>query len=422
MTGSGGLRAGPDAGSGVTVSRERAGTPPHLEGIRVISMAEQYPGPYATLLLADLGADVILVERPRGGDPGRQFPAFFESLNRNKRSVALDLKSGKGREAFLRLAARSDVVLEGFRPGTAKRLGVDYETVAGRNLRVVYASISGFGQDGPYRDRPAHDLSYQAVAGMFYDRICPLEQGSHPRLTVGDLSAGMFAALGILTALVARDTTGRGTYVDVSMTDGLVSWMTTQLVPAMNSPVGPWFPHDAGYELFRTADGGLISLSIAHEDTFWNALCNEVGLRDIATLKHDERVDRHEQLQQRIARAIEAQPRSYWERALSEAGVPFGPVLDLDEVPRDPHIRARGLIVEVPATRTEPKARHVRQPLKIGDFAGGPSTHAPRFGEHTREVLSWAGYSKLELEDLISVGPSSVAKGDPETDVDREQT
>lgn len=402
-----------------SVSNEIVNKPPPLDGIRVISMAEQYPGPYATLLLADLGADVIIIERPKGGDPARQFAVFFESLNRSKRSVALDLKSPNGREAFLRLAALSDVVLEGFRPGTVKRLGVDYETVAARNPRIVYASISGFGQDGPYRDRPAHDLSYQAVAGMLYDRICAPEQGNKPRLTVGDLSAGMFAALGILTGLVARNTTGSGTYVDVSVTDGLVSWMTAQLVTTLNSSAGPWFPHDAGYGLFRTADGGLISLSVAHEDNFWEALCTVLGLRDVATLKRSERIHRHEKLQQRIARVIKAQPRSYWERALSDSGVPFGPVLDLDEVPTDPHIRERGLILEVPASRTKPKARHVRQPLKIGDFGGGPTSHAPRLGEHTREVLSLAGYSERELEDLISVAASAAAEGDPETDVDR---
>jgi crotonobetainyl-CoA:carnitine CoA-transferase CaiB-like acyl-CoA transferase len=376
-----------------------------LEGIKVLSLAEQYPGPYATLIVADLGADVILVERPSGGDPSRQFPAFFEALNRNKRSVALDLKSEEGKIAFLRIARDADVLLEGFRPGVMGQLGLGYEEVAAVNPGIVYASISGFGQDSPYRNRPAHDLSYQAAAGMLHEQVEVGEPGPAPKLCVGDLSSGMFAIVGVLTGLLTRQRTGRGTYVDVSMADGLVSWMTAQLVPAINCTGAPWFPKDPAYGVFRTADGSLLSLSVAHEDHFWRRLCGIVGMENVADLTSKERNERYEELAGRLAKGIAEKDRSELEEVLVKAGVPFGPVLGLEEVSQDEHVRARGLIVEVPEGDGRPSRKHVRQPLKLGGFEdGAPRRHSPRLGEHTREVLLAAGFADDEVNRLVAEG------------------
>jgi crotonobetainyl-CoA:carnitine CoA-transferase CaiB-like acyl-CoA transferase len=375
-----------------------------LDGLRIVSMAEQYPGPYATLILADLGADVILVERLQGGDPSRQFAPFFDALNRNKRSVALDLKSPDGRAAVERLVARSDVFLEGFRPGTVKRLGMDYDTFAKINPRLVYASISGYGQEGPYRDRTGHDISYQGMAGMLFRQAREGNPDRPPAVAAGDLSSGMFAVIGVLTALMARERTGAGTYIDVSMTDGLVSWMGTQLAATLNnSPLAP-IGDEPAYGVFRCSDGKLLSLSIAHEDWFWKPFCETTGMGDLAGMKSRDRLARMAELEARIAGVLATRPRETWIAAFDAAGVPAGPVYDLPEVIEDPQFRARGLFVQVPERGTAKLRWHVRQPLHLQGFERGPTRPAPGLGEHTRQVLSELAYTPEQIEALFATG------------------
>lgn len=284
------------------------------------------------------------------------------------------------------------------------RLGFGYEAVSSINEEIVYASISGFGQDGPYRDRPAHDLSYQATAGMLHefaesDRTGPLSQ-----LATGDLSSGMFAAIAVLTVLLSREKTGKGSYIDVPMTDGLVSWMTSQLVPMMNSTGPAGVLHEPGYGLYRSADGELISLSIAHEDNFWRALCRVLGMEDIASLKGFERLERKDELTARIAKVLVGRPRDEWVSIFDAEGIPFGPAYRLEEVPGDPHIKARQMIVELPADGVRPARRHVRQPIRIKGFEDKPRRHAPELGEHTREVLMAAGFPEEELGTMFESG------------------
>lgn len=351
-----------------------------LAGLRVISLAEQYPGPYATLLLADLGAQVILVERPAGGDPARQFPLFHAALNRNKRSVALDLKREDDRAALRGLLSDADVMLEGFRPGTMARLGFGYDTVSNWNPRLVYVSISGFGQHGPYRDRPAHDLSYQAMAGLLF-RLAGRGMPEPPgELAIGDLSSAMFAALGAMAALFERQRTGRGSHVDVSMTDGLVSWMSVCLVPAMAGGALADIAAEPAYGVFRCADGKLLTLSIAHEDAFWRALCGLLGMDDAADLDRAGRVARAIELRQRIAAALAGASRDVWADRLDAASIAWGPVNDLDEVAADAHFQGRGLfreLVEADGTRR----RYVAQPLVFDGRHPGPTRGTPALGE-----------------------------------------
>jgi crotonobetainyl-CoA:carnitine CoA-transferase CaiB-like acyl-CoA transferase len=361
-----------------------------LEGIRIVSLAEQYPGPYATLLLADLGADVILVERPGSGDPARQFPAFHAALNRNKRSVALDLKAEEDKQRFCDLVASADVLLEGFRPGTMQRLGFGFEAMATINPRLVYASISGFGQTGPYRDRPAHDLSYQALAGFLHAQAATRSTQLPSDIAIGDLSSGMFAALGVLTALLSRTRTGKGSYIDVSMTDGLVSWMSVMLGPVMNREPLADISAEPAYGLFECQDGTLLSLSIAHEDWFWRPLCGLLGLDDVADLKRVERTRRGAELAGRIAAALAAAPRAHWAEKLDEAGIPWGPVNTIDEVAADPHFTHRGMFNDVTDASGAPH-RAVAQPLIFDGHHPGPTRGVPGLGEHTDEVLSDLG-------------------------------
>jgi crotonobetainyl-CoA:carnitine CoA-transferase CaiB-like acyl-CoA transferase len=361
---------------------------PVLEGVRVLSLAEQYPGPYATLMLADLGADVVQVERA-AGDPARQFVSFYEALNRNKRSVVLDLKSTAGRADFLRLAEVADVVLEGFRPGTVDRLGVGYAVVAERNPDVVYVAISGYGQTGPQRLRPNHDVGYQATAGMLFDRARSGSAGAAPSVQVGDLAAGMSAFAAVLLGLFHRERRGHGLYIDVSMLDVLVSMMATTLATAAASTgSSTLFLDEPGYRLYETADSKLIALGVAHEDAFWQSLCHVTGLDAYAKHDHAERIEHADEIVAALASALRARPRDEWIEVLAEADVPCGPVYDLDEVADDPQVQARRLILE--------KNRSVRQPLLPHGSEHSTGTRpAPRLGAHTDEVFrEWTELSQ----------------------------
>lgn len=356
-----------------------------FENVRILSLAEQYPGPYATLLLADLGADVILVERPNGGDPARAYPPFFRALARNKRSVCLDLKSIEGREQLLSLAAKSDVVLEGFRPGTMDRLGVGYDAMKAVNETLIYVSISGFGQFGPHRDRTAHDLSYLAFAGHLFDRARG-NRTDFPDISYADLSSAMFAAFGIASALFARERSGRGTNIDVSMTDGLVSWMSTYLSPAMDRMAPFEILGEPGYGIFDVKGGRRITLSIAHEDHFWRALCRLLDLPDVIELRQADRLRDRQTLRVRIAAALSSHTLDHWQPLLDGHAIPWSPVNDLRDVLEDPHLRSRELFRRV--TRADGSIEgHVIQPVRFGGWSSAIRRPAPALGEHTDEVL-----------------------------------
>jgi crotonobetainyl-CoA:carnitine CoA-transferase CaiB-like acyl-CoA transferase len=370
-----------------------------LEGIRVLSVALQYPGPYATLLLADLGADVVVVERPDGGDPTRAFPGFHGSLARNKRAVALDLKSSLGRDAFRRLAERADVLLEGFRPGTMARLGLDYAALAATNPDLVWVSISGFGQTGPDRDRPGHDLTYQAEAGMLYEHVPPAAPPPPPTLALGDLTAGLLAVQAVLVGLVQQRRTGHGTEADVAMVDGLVSLLSAHAGPVLSGTGPPGYPYEPGYGVFVTADGAHLALGVAHEDHFWRALCHLTGLEDEGDLTSAQRFAAHGRLRGRLAAAVARRPMAHWERALGEADVPYGRVRALAELPESPQIRARGLLVDLGDAGI-----HVRQPLAFDGVAPGPTSGPPVLGQHTVAVLTEAGLGLGEIEALLVGG------------------
>ena len=296
-----------------------------LSGLRVLDLSIWRPGPYATSLLVALGADVLKVEPPRG-DPMRQYAGLFESINAGKRSIELDLKDGDDRDRALALAMEADVLVEGFRPGVMARLGMDAATVRGANPALVYCSISGYGQDDPRAELPGHDVNYQAWAGALTPeggtaRISPLP--------IADLAGGMAAAFGICAAVLGRNATGEGTYLDVSMTDVLATWTgrigsddgDSDSGASRSGPV-------PGYGIFETADGGQVALGVLNEQHFWASLCGELGLGEVAALGFDERRGRGDELQRMVAEAIAAQPRDGLVARLVGAGVPVAPVLD----------------------------------------------------------------------------------------------
>lgn len=357
-----------------------------LTGVRVLSLAEQYPGPYATMLLADLGADVILVERPASGDPSRRFPGLFAAFNRNKRSVVLDLKAGADRERFLRLVDSADVVIEGYRPGVMARLKIGSEVLLERKPSLVFVSISSFGQNGPQAGVAGHDLSIQAAAGMI-DVPPGQEAGlALPVLPLADIASAMFAALGVVTALFARSRSGTGSAVDVSMLDSLVSWMTPFLVPPMNGlPTRTLPPQDPGYGLFATADGRQITLSIAGEDHMWAALCRMLSLERFAALGEEERSNRAREIAPHLRTAIAGWPYDALYQRLESEGIAFGPVRRRDEVLEDPQMVARNMTVEIGGVQGRQK--FVRQPLMMNGQGGAITRAAPALGQHTDEVL-----------------------------------
>ena len=360
-----------------------------LAHIRILTMAEQYPGPYATMLLADLGADVILVERPGSGDPSRRFPGLFAAFNRNKRSVALDLKSEQGRADFLALVDTADVVLEGYRPGVMARLRLGPDVLRARKPSLIYASISSFGQDGPRAGVAGHDLSIQAAAGMI-DVPVGAEAGlALPVLPLADISSAMFAALGVVSALFARSNSGKGSTIDVSMLDSLVSWMTPFLVPPMNGlPTRILPPEDPGYGLFGTADGRQVTLSIAGEDHMWSALCRLLDLPLFADLTEEQRNARAAEIDPQLRAALLGWPYDALYQQLEAAGIAFGPVLRLDQVLDEtaPHTIARGMRIRFDGP--DGVQTFVRQPLIIDGSVGVISRGVPGLGEHTVALLA----------------------------------
>lgn len=375
---------------------------PPLAGVRLLSLAEQYPGPFATAMLADLGADVVLLERPSGGDPTRAFPGFHEALARGKRSVALDLKAPGGRPAFLAMVAGADAVLEGFRPGVMGRLGLGYEALRRVNTQLVYVSVSGFGQDGPYRDRPGHDLSYQALAGTLYGQLAGGTLPEPTTLELGDLSAGLFTVQAVLLGLVRRARDGQGSYTDISVFDGLVSLLSAHLGPVLNGTGPPGFPHEPGYAVFRTADGQLLSLSVAHEDHFWRRLCAVLGLDGEEDLSSAQRLADRDRLSALLAGRIATRTRAEWDRLLSSADIPHGDVHDLPDLAADPHVAARGLLTTT-MDGGQPR-QFIRQPLMVDGVGWGPQSGAPALGQHTAEVLSEAGLSNEDIAALLASG------------------
>jgi crotonobetainyl-CoA:carnitine CoA-transferase CaiB-like acyl-CoA transferase len=314
-----------------------------LDGVRVLDFGIWRPVPYATQLLADLGADVLKVEPP-GGDPMRTFPGLFATINAHKRSIVLDLKDPAGLGRALDLAADAHVVTEGFRPGVADRLGIGPDAVRARNPAVVYLSLSGFGQTGPFRLVPGHDVNYQALAGVLRP------DGGEPAPGHGvpwaDVAGGLAAAFAICAALVRQVRHGDGEVIDLAMTDLLATW-TGAVTPGPVASVGRRMSGAPGYGLYRARDG-WISLGAITEAHFWAAICDGLGLTDVRGLTLGEQLDRADELRTRIADAVGALDRADAVARLAAAGAPVAPVNDRADMVADAHLRARDLVVDGP--------------------------------------------------------------------------
>jgi crotonobetainyl-CoA:carnitine CoA-transferase CaiB-like acyl-CoA transferase len=359
-----------------------------LEGLRVLDLTRLLPGPFCTQLLGDLGADVIKIEEPGGGDPARSSPLFAQ-VNRNKRSLTLNLKAPDGHALFLRLVGSADVVVEGFRPGVMDRLGLGYEVLAQHNPRLIYASLSGFGQSGPYRDRPGHDLNYLALAGVVGYNI---GRDGHPvpmAVQVADLGAGSFAAIAILAAVVSRQQTGRGQSVDVSLFASAVSWLPTLAAPlfASGNSLAPGEPTLAGglpqYDVYATSDGRYVTLG-ALEPKFLLNFLTQVGRPELASMRDRDR------LRAELGAIFAARTMAEWVECLDGVDTCFAPVNTLEEALRDPQATALGLFAN----------GQLAPPFAFSATPAEVRTAAPALGAHTDQVLSELGLSPEDLRAL----------------------
>lgn len=374
-----------------------------LDGIRVIDISRMLPGPYCSMILADHGADVIAVE-------DRKFQAdglFFNDLNRNKRHMALNLKTAEGLEIFFKLIDKADVVIEGFRPGVVQRLGVDYGAVRQCNPAIIYCSISGYGQTGPLRDRVGHDVNYISNAGIL-DLIG--EKGGAPIIPgvqIADIAGGtMNAAIGILLALYAREKTGKGQYIDISMTDGVLGLLA---LPAFLSQArgskqqasdGLLSHRYACYNTYETADGRYISIG-ALETRFWRRLCEQLQRPQYIPLHYDE--EKRQQIIDDFRQIFRAKSIAEWDAELAETEVCFAVVKNIDDIIADPHFQEREMVHSYPDENK--KMRHgFGIPVKLSKTPGTLRTRPGKFGEDTQNIIAELGYSAEQIEDFFTRG------------------
>lgn len=386
-----------------------------LGGIKVLELSRLLPGGLATQMLGDLGADIIKVEQPGIGDYIRAFPpmgkqdsGFFLVGNRNKRSITVDFKADAGKEIVRRLAKDADVVVEGFRPGVADRLGLGYEELRQINPRLVYCSISGFGQTGPYRDVPGHDMNYLGITGMLQLTSRPGVGPQVPGPLIADIGGGtMMAVFGILAALMAREKTGRGQFVDVSMTDGSMHFMhshASHYLMAGEEPTGGIHRVAGGsmpYNIYKCADGKYLTLGII-EDHFWQRLRKTL---DCDALPEEpfpprEEMDRAKAILEEI---FLRKDRDEWVRILWENDLPAGPVNSFAEAFNDPQMVAREMVLEVDHP-VEGKVPQIGFPVKFSETPGRITRHPPMLGEHTEEILRSLGYDPAEIRQLREDG------------------
>ena len=387
-----------------------------LEGVKVLDLTQIMAGPYCTMMLADMGADVVKVEKPNGGDDTRRMgPPFIEGesaaflgINRNKRSIVVDLRSDEGREIVLDMARQYDVLVQNFRPGSLERMGLGYEQVRELNPAMVYCTISGFGVTGPYATRGGFDLVTQGMSGLMSVTGHPDSPPTKVGVPLCDLNAGMFAAIGILTAYINRLKTGEGQHVDTSLLEGGIAYtfwesamyFATGEVPG---PKGSAHRLTAPYQAFETSDG-YVNIGAANQAN-WERLCTAIERDELVSdprfTRPSDRMNNLDALISTLEQTFSQRSSEYWLNRLEDAGVPAGPIYDIRQVYEDPQARAREMIVETDhpvAGRTS----NIGIPIKLSGTPGRFRRPAPTLGQHTNEVLKQLGRSDDEIAALRS--------------------
>jgi CoA:oxalate CoA-transferase len=389
-----------------------------LDGVRILDLTRVLAGPFCTMVLADLGAEVIKVEMPGTGDDSRSAGPFiggestyFMSLNRGKKSLTLNLRYQEGKTILKELVSKADVLIENFRPGTMKKLELDYPLLSAENPRLIYAAISGYGQSGPYREKPAYDFIVQGMGGVMGLTAHPGGPPTRVAVAIGDITAGLFAAIGILSALRERDLSGKGQMIDVSMLDCQVSLLENPLARYFATgevpvPIGNIHPTLNPMGSFPTKDRYII-IGIGN-DSLWKAFCEVVDkkqwIEDERFITNAKRTENSAQLGALLEELFRTRTTADWLEALENAGIPCGPINTVDEVANDPHIGFREMIVST----QHPIAGEVKMagaPIKMSRTPGAVGAPPPILGEHTDEILqNLLGYSRDNIETLRKKG------------------
>ena len=384
-----------------------------LEGIQVLDLTRLLPGPFATMYLADFGAEVIKIEQPGEGDYAREYEPKrggigyrFLIINRNKKSITLDLKKTKGKEVFLKLAANADVVVESFRPGVMKRLGLDYETLSALNPNIVFCSLSGYGQTGPYAMDAGHDLNYVSTAGITSLTGKTGKEPIIPGIQIADLTGGLMAVIGILLALQGRKTTGRGQYVDTSLFASALAMLPADAsilfgsgrVPMRGESrlTGGW-PH---YNVYRTSDGRYLACG-ALEKKFWANLCKVIEREDLTDAIDNQA--NFPMLGSLLEKTFASHTMEEWIEKLDGKDTCVTLVKNLDEVFDDPHVKENELVKELNDSELG-SYRQLGIPIKLSATPGELMTKAPKLGEHTFEILRRIGYSDEQIDGFSNDG------------------
>lgn len=388
-----------------------------LEGIKVLDLSRLAPGPHCSMLLADFGAEVTLVEAVPGasaklGTTGlrrseaAERAAAFNALGRGKRSIALNLKEEEARRIFYRMVEGADVVIEGFRPGVVRRLGVDYETLSGINPRIIYCSISGFGQTGPYANLVGHDINYIAIGGALGVTGRPGQPPAIPVNLLADFAGGgLTAAFAICLAIIAREKTGRGQNIDVGMSDGVLSLMTSAFSHYFSTgqPIRPgeYLLNGAApfYNTYRCSDGRWFSIG-SIEPHFWENLCRVLGTEDLLPHQFDQA--RWPEMIERFAEIFATKSADEWMQVMSQYDICAAPVLEMENVVTNEHNVARGMVVELDSPVG--KVKQIGVAPKLSDTPGMPRSTAPLIGQHTDEILGGLGYTAEQIAELRSRG------------------
>jgi crotonobetainyl-CoA:carnitine CoA-transferase CaiB-like acyl-CoA transferase len=387
-----------------------------LDGVKVLDLTQLLAGPYCTMVLSDLGADVTKVERFPDGDSSRRFDPFingegycFAMPNRNKKSIALDLKSEKGKEIFMRLAEKADVVIENFRPDVKTKIGIDYDALKAINPGIIYCSISGFGQTGPYSHKGGFDIIAQGVTGFMRMTGEPGGRPAKVGIAINDIAAGVTAAYGILGAYIHKLKTGEGQYLETSLVDAGLAWTVWESGAYFGSgeipeATGTRHRRSTPYQVYKTKDG-YVTVGAGHQKLWVNlcqiALEKPEWIKDPRLIDLQTRMDNIDLLQEMIEGVLMEKPTSYWVEKLDEAGVPGGPVYTYDQTLNDPHVLAREMVVEIEHPKLG-KIKTLGIPLKYSKTPLSVRSAAPWLGQHTSEVLKEIGLTDDEINELYN--------------------